>query len=645
MDRKIEPVIRKVGLHNFKSVATAEVELGPLTLLVGGNSSGKSSILQVLRLLQQSLLSGSVDAGGPSDDIKLKRMGTFPLNDDFIRVGKIDVIRLSKDSDVNVSFEVEMAGFSFKEKEVDIAGLRHPFDDTTTIKWGIDIGEIVKDEPGSTYIQGLSITWSSSDSEQKPQLSLKVKRKGASKLVRMHYQVRNRTPGKGKYWFYREQADIAFSGKIESCKPSAVSSESSDVFGLNLERSLPKFVTVKKSAQEVLTELWLDWAIAKARRELHKSDKFPNKEDAFSGVDPLVNRVVSDISELLKNTEGSEVVNASFCDFENLKIPMLEQDLLQEVDSRREEIIGKISSQLKIGSKQIYVAEEGIAHHPDHFFRRSSLFENTATFIKDRISRIIYLGPLREEPRFLILPSTSKGIGSKGENTAAVLHLLRDQKRKFPVPSDDKNNYDSKDNIKLVDAVKAWSQYLGLVEDIDISDRAAFGFTIFVRPHKGSPKLSLPSVGVGVSQLLPVLVVCLLAEPGSVILLEQPELHLHPALQQRLADFFIAISRSGVQLIMETHSEYIISRLRLRIAEAADDELMNLVKVIFAEQGKTGKTKGKTKYIPLDFNTYGDLEKWPPEFFDQAIEDEREIIKAAFKKWEARKSSDLSEGG
>ena len=57
--------------------------------------------------------------------------------------------------------------------------------------------------------------------------------------------------------------------------------------------------------------------------------------------------------------------------------------------------------------------------------------------------------------------------------------------------------------------------------------------------------LDLTSVGVGISQVVPVIVMCLLAPPGSLVLLEQPELHLHPALQQRLGDFLLACARAG----------------------------------------------------------------------------------------------------
>ncbi len=65
------------------------------------------------------------------------------------------------------------------------------------------------------------------------------------------------------------------------------------------------------------------------------------------------------------------------------------------------------------------------------------------------------------------------------------------------------------------------------------------------------------NVGIGTSQVLPVLILGLISPQGTVVIYEQPELHLHPYSQSRLADFFIAMSKLGKQIIIETHSEYI----------------------------------------------------------------------------------------
>ena len=145
---------------------------------------------------------------------------------------------------------------------------------------------------------------------------------------------------------------------------------------------------------------------------------------------------------------------------------------------------------------------------------------------------------------------------------------------------------------------------LGVDPELERGTRAQGRQHYHGRNRRLERKVTLDAVGVGVSQLLPVLVLCLLSEPGGVILLEQPELHLHPALQQRLADFLIAVARSGRQLIVETHSEYIVSRLRRRIAEdtTEEDDLLAMSKIVFAERDRQ---TGLTTYREVEFSLTG----------------------------------------
>ena len=78
----------------------------------------------------------------------------------------------------------------------------------------------------------------------------------------------------------------------------------------------------------------------------------------------------------------------------------------------------------------------------------------------------------------------------------------------------------------------------------------------------------LTDIGFGVSQVLPVLVQCFYANHGSTLILEQPDIHLHPSAQAGLADLFIAAKKSpGVQILFESHSEHLLRRLQRRIAE------------------------------------------------------------------------------
>jgi predicted ATPase len=111
------------------------------------------------------------------------------------------------------------------------------------------------------------------------------------------------------------------------------------------------------------------------------------------------------------------------------------------------------------------------------------------------------------------------------------------------------------------------------------------------------------------------------------VLLEQPELHLHPAPQQVLGDFLLAIAESGRQLIVETHSEYLINRLRLRVAEDEFGETEGLVRIWY-----TTRTEGQTSFKEMDPDRFGSFAEWPAGFFDQSpIESER-ILRAVANK-------------
>jgi predicted ATPase len=148
----------------------------------------------------------------------------------------------------------------------------------------------------------------------------------------------------------------------------------------------------------------------------------------------------------------------------------------------------------------------------------------------------------------------------------------------------------------------------------------------------------LTHVGVGVSQLLPIIVQGLVAKRPDILLFEQPELHLHPKLQTKLADFFYALSRSGIQCIIETHSEHIINRLRHHAVAAADkreDQSNNHTLLYYADQDRQG-----TKYQPLTINEYGIIEDWPEGFFDEIENSSSLILKASMAKVRARREAE-----
>jgi predicted ATPase len=173
-------------------------------------------------------------------------------------------------------------------------------------------------------------------------------------------------------------------------------------------------------------------------------------------------------------------------------------------------------------------------------------------------------------------------------------------------------------------AVADWLSYLGVAESVRTTDLGKIGHQLQVRTDAVSKDHDLTNVGVGVSQLLPIIVMALLAPAPALLIFKQPELHLHPKVQARLADFFISMGICQRQCLIETHSEYLVERLRLRIAEAEGQTLREKVKVYF-----TQKIGGNTQCTPIDISSYGAISNWPTDFFDQSQEETQRLLKAA----------------
>ena len=243
-----------------------------------------------------------------------------------------------------------------------------------------------------------------------------------------------------------------------------------------------------------------------------------------------------------------------------------------------------------------------------------------------------YLGPLRDEPRPLYplqAMSSPTDVGPKGELTAAVLHLNSLRIVDYITPTGflpDKADL-IRQKARLVDAVGAWLQYLGVAVDVETSEKGKFGHELRVRTSKNMEFQDLTNVGVGVSQVLPIIVTCLLAPKGSTIILEQPELHLHPAVQARLADFFISMVALDKQCIIETHGEHLVDRLRLRIVCDDSDLLLDSTKIFFFSQ-----QTGVTTYREIAVNEYGAIEDWPDDFFDQSQKQSEQITMKALER-------------
>lgn len=255
-------------------------------------------------------------------------------------------------------------------------------------------------------------------------------------------------------------------------------------------------------------------------------------------------------------------------------------------------------------------------------------FVQTLNLLQEKLFRsLCYLGPLRTKAERLYswTGNEPESVGYAGENTIPAILAARNRKISLGFKKTTKP-------FEEVIAIKL--KEMGLIEHFSVKpiSEQRQEYEVKVRTKGSKDWVDLPDVGFGISQVLPVLVQCFYAPPGSIILMEQPEIHLHPNAQAALADVMIDVINSrengvdrNIQLIIETHSEHFLRRLQRRIAE--DVIPRERVSAYFANV-----TKSPAVLEPLQIDLYGNILNWPENFFGDEMEDITEQSRAAVKK-------------
>lgn len=243
-----------------------------------------------------------------------------------------------------------------------------------------------------------------------------------------------------------------------------------------------------------------------------------------------------------------------------------------------------------------------------------------ALALEEALARIYYLGPLREYPHrsYVWTGEQPKDVGQRGE--LAVPALLAARERQIMIS---RGRGQSKEHVD--ERVAKWLRELGLIHSFELKAIAPNRkeYEVRVRRTAGSPTVLITDVGFGVSQILPVLTLCYYAPAGSTLILEQPEIHLHPSVQAGLSDVFVDACRTrNIQIIVESHSEHLLRRLQRRIAEerlAAKDAALYFVTM----------TQAESQLQLLDVDEFGNIRNWPANFFGDELGDLVAMAEAA----------------
>jgi len=245
--------------------------------------------------------------------------------------------------------------------------------------------------------------------------------------------------------------------------------------------------------------------------------------------------------------------------------------------------------------------------------------------LQKTFSDISYIGPLREEPKNSYSANKNdKKIGNKGEYAAFIFEREATNKIDyFKIETDEKGIIKYIPcNGQLAEAVKYWiCDVFNLAKNI-YAQEYKDEFVIKVVNHYGIES-TIKHVGFGISQILPIVLEGLRMEKGCTLILEQPEIHLHPKVQGQLFDFLYSLTLLNKKFIIETHSDHFITRMRRRVVEDLSNILADKINLLFIEQGDKEHV-----FIRLNMTDLGSLSYFPKDFADQIEVDYRAIVKA-----------------
>ena len=284
------------------------------------------------------------------------------------------------------------------------------------------------------------------------------------------------------------------------------------------------------------------------------------------------------------------------------------------------------------------------------------LYEQPLDDLRRSLERFVYLGSMRTTPPSIYRPASvpPEDIGMSGEFAAQMLHSRQKDIVHYmpPIRISPQGPVEIPNRVSarpLVEAVNDVMGELGIYARLRIEDLQNIGFRLLFGDA------SLQHVGRGLGYLLPVVQLGLIADPhrfdggsgeSSVedfegtaqtfthVAIEEPETHLHPKVQTRLAHWLVSLAMTGRRLIIETHSDHLVRRLRGLIARAeAGSELERWLEqnVVIAEveQDENGESTLTCSHLTAEGRIE---ERWPHDFMDEASEEERAIYYAGLDK-------------
>lgn len=594
-------------IENFKAIVNSgDLKLAPVTVFAGLNSAGKSSLLQSILMISQTLRDNSSERA-------------LVLNGPIVQLGSFEEIlsNYSKEKKINISFNIEQV----ETKDI-------------------------------TTLTTIATTFESYDSVYDKDVFLTEGHSATYYALSENFVLEN-----------HNEFELDFSKKtekqIEENNLQNIIKKDSSIGNLNVYNYQGVIKVVDENDSNIKIHLSVNHFLPdKIVQQSYIHDSPFNN----GPIQYLKEEFLEYLSDFMTNRITVEDLLKKPFDF-SITIPI---DLIYEINESASKdkldyfngnslldlfIWGKLIYQTNFQSKELSVAfifsfpdtvsnilEEIIVSSykdKEHLYdvELKELDINLVTDINHELNvvkgffarNIRYLGPLRLEPKELQrFPSNLElgDVGSRGEYAAAIY----DNKKNTEVEWYNPNTNEIVNNT-LQEALNSWVRYLKVADEVLVKPEGHNGYSWQVRQAIGYKPVPLAAVGVGVSQILPILVTGLLSPEGSLLIIEQPELHLHPRVQSLLGDFFMSLAKCGKQCLIETHSENLVNRLRLHIVKAGGMDKSDCL-IYFAHQEPE---KGAI-FEPIEVSPKGNIMNWPEGFFDVTIQQEEEILFESLKR-------------
>lgn len=538
-------MIHSLSFENYKAFANDRIKIKPLTVLLGANSVGKSAIVQLFLLLQQTN-----KASNRSYRSALKLYGGS------INLGDTKNIFRRQDTNAPLKLSFEIKSSDAQEYLIDelISEFKTPF---------YEIGRYISSYKKTN--ESLLEDFYNKKSKQEFNEFIENLILEANELpngIENSRMIRNIF----RHSFGRPNVDI-------------------NIFS---EENLKEII----STNEFLVSL----------SEAIKDDLFKLEFEISHSRDRLL------ITKMGLINGNIKLVSLSFDNTRKKDSLALESDIYNFKDLPESFFFELFKSFSPVNTIFQAVNYNRYIYNDPNFF--SSVLARVFMFFQNRIGEsfeedhINYVSPLRAHPkRYYMLDKAKLNISLDTLDGDALTEIL-------------------KENREVRDQVNKWLQNFGLNVNVETLREVIHKLKV----EQNELSLDITDVGFGISQILPVIIQGFLSLDDSLTIIEQPEIHLHPKMQADLADLFIDMINSGNKnLLIETHSEYFLKRLRRRIAEKRID-YNDVIIYLIESDGE------KSSIRDLDLQPGGAF-KYPKDYYGgELLKDATEFIKLSASK-------------